>query len=88
VNNSSNWSTTNAKRAFGSSKPSLRALRAIRRRIEYEARKDRREFGAEYSPLVLECLAEFDRRIAALKGRVDYADYERFTKADISFSSF
>ena len=46
---------------------SLRALRATRRRIEYEARKDRKEFGAEYSPLVLECLAEFDRRIAALE---------------------
>ena len=92
-----NYSTSEAEAELGA----LRILeaegltlspRAIRRRIEYEARKDRREFGAEYSPLVLECLAEFDRRIAALKGRVDYADYERVTKADIrfeiSFSSF
>jgi hypothetical protein len=46
---------------------SLCALRTTRRRIEYEARKDRKEFGAEYSPLVLECLAEFDRRIAAVE---------------------
>jgi hypothetical protein len=45
----------------------LRHLKATRRRIDYEARKDRREFGAEYSPLVLECLGEFDRRIVALE---------------------
>jgi hypothetical protein len=46
---------------------SLLHLRSTRRRIEYEARKDQRQFGAEYAPLVRECLAEFDRRIAALE---------------------
>jgi hypothetical protein len=43
----------------------LRALRATRRRIEFEADRDRKEFGADYSPLVIKALAEFDRRIAA-----------------------
>jgi hypothetical protein len=46
---------------------SLRALKATRRRIDFEARKDTQEFGVERSPIVIECLAEFDRRIAALE---------------------
>jgi hypothetical protein len=47
-------------------KPSLRFLKGVRRRIEYEARKDQRQSGAEYSSLAIECLAEFDRRITGL----------------------
>jgi hypothetical protein len=50
-------------------KLSLRVLKATRRRIEFEVRKDFKEFGAERSPIVTECLAEFDRRIAALEAR-------------------
>jgi hypothetical protein len=51
---------------FEGLEPSLRFLKAIRRRTEYEARKDQRQFGAEYSPIVVEHLTEFDRRITGL----------------------
>jgi hypothetical protein len=70
-----NYSTSEAEAELGALRIleseglslSLRALKATRRRIEYEARKDRRQFGAEYSSIVIEALGEFDRRIAALE---------------------
>jgi hypothetical protein len=48
-------------------KLSLRYLKSTRKHIEYEARKDTKEFGAERSPIVIEALAEFDRRIGVLE---------------------
>ena len=47
----------------------LRELKARRKYIEMEAERDRKDYGAERSALVIEVLVELDRRISVSEER-------------------